>query len=309
LPVFFIERPPVRASGFHDAERRDELVRDAMQAALNGSAQIVAANAIAAALRQARVPSNLTFTSTPCLFIEKRLDGRSAYFLHNQKDEPVKVSFLSRATGHPARWDAATGERSGLVARPRDGQTEVTVDIAAGGAALVVFDDARLPVPARWQPADTIDLGTRQWTLDVAGHGQHGRVVRQQMTLDRLQDWRQIDGMADFSGQVTYRVDVTLSENWLTPGSKVYIDLGSVHDMAVVTARGKRQLTLIAPPFEADITAMLRPGTNRLQIGVYNSPTNAMIDPKKPGLKNLKPQPAGLIGPVRLVRKRQVPAT
>lgn len=309
LAVFFIERPPVHASGFHDAGRRDKLVRDAMQAALNGSAQIVAANAIAAALRQARVPANLTFTSTPCLFIEKRLDGRSAYFLHNQKDEPVKVSFLSRATGHPARWDAATGERSGLVASTRDGQTEVTVDIAAGGAALVVFDDARLPVPARWLPADTIDLGARQWTLDVAGHGQHGRVVRQQMTLDRLRDWRQIDGMADFSGQVTYRVDVTLSENWLTPGSKVYLDLGSVHDMAVVTVQGKHQLTLIAPPFEADITAMLRPGTNQLQIGVYNSPTNAMIDPKKPGLKNLKPQPAGLMGPVRLVRKRQVPVT
>jgi hypothetical protein len=32
-----------------------------------------------------------------------------------------------------------------------------------------------------------------------------------------------------------------------------------------------------------------------------------MIDAKKPGLKNLKPQPAGLLGPVKLVRKQRRP--
>jgi hypothetical protein len=125
------------------------------------------------------------------------------------------------------------------------------------------------------------------------------------MTLDRLRDWQAVPELADVSGHATYRINVTLPATWLEPGNKVVLDLGAVHDMAIVTVRGKQQLTLIAPPFDADITAMLRPGLNQLQIGIFNSPNNAMIDSKKPGLKNLKPQPAGLLGPVKLVRKQR----
>jgi hypothetical protein len=85
----------------------------------------------------------------------------------------------------------------------------------------------------------------------------------------------------------------------------VWLELGAVHDMATVSVAGGPQQTLIAAPFDADITSLLRPGLNKLEIRVFNSPNNAMIDPKKAGLKNLKQQPAGLLGPVHLVRKQR----
>jgi hypothetical protein len=49
-----------------------------------------------------------------------------------------------------------------------------------------------------------------------------------------------------------------------------------------------------------DLTPALKAGHNRLAIAVYNSPNNAMIDPKRTGFKSLAPVPAGLVGPVRL---------
>lgn len=308
LPIFFADRPPAHAAGYFDHAVQDRTVRAAVQQALNAGALIVRTDALASALREARVPANLTFTSAACLFVEKTLDGHTAYFLHNPKAQAVNVTFTTRASGHPELWNAYTGERTGLQTRSRRGQREIAVDLAAGAAALIVFGNRRLPPPADWVRTDAIDLTAGRWTLDVNGHGQHGRVVRRNMTLDRLRDWQEIDGLADVSGQATYRVDVTLPATWLEPGNKVVLELGAVYDMAIVTVPGKQQLTLIAPPFEADITAMLRPGPNQLQIGTFNSPNNAMIDPKKPGLRNLKPRPAGLTGPVKVVLKQSRPA-
>lgn len=308
LPIFFIDRPPSHAAGYFDHAVQDRIVRDAVQAALNAGARITRTDALADTLRQARVSANLTFTSAPCLFIEKSLDGRTAYFLHNPKAEAMAVSFTTRASGFPELWNAYTGERTGLHTRRRHGEREIQVELGAGAAALVVFGDQRLPSTATWIQVDAIDLTAGRWTLDIDGHGQHGRVVRYQTTLDRLRDWQAIPELADVAGQATYRIDVTLPATWLEPGNKVVLDLGAVHDMAIVTVPGKQQLTLIAPPFDADITSMLRPGLNQLQIGIFNSPNNAMIDSKKPGLKNLKPQPAGLLGPVKLVRKQGQPA-
>jgi hypothetical protein len=307
LPIFFIDRPPSHAAGYFDHAAQDRIVRDAVQAALNAGARITRTDALAGALRQARIRANLTFTSAPCLFIEKALDGRAAYFLHNPKAEAQTVSFTTRASGFPELWNAYTGERTGLHTKSRNGESEIQVDLAAGAAALVVFADHRLPAAASWIRTDATDLTAGRWTLDVDGHGQHGRVVRHQMTLDRLRDWQAVPELADVSGHATYRINVTLPATWLEPGNKVVLDLGAVHDMAIVTVLGKQQLTLIAPPFDADITTMLRPGLNQLQIGIFNSPNNAMIDSKKPGLKNLKPQPAGLLGPVKLIRKQRRP--
>jgi hypothetical protein len=307
LPVFFADRPPIQTTGFFDHAAQDGIVRDAVQSALNAGARIVRADALAGALRHAGVPANLTFTGAPCLFIQKTLEGRAAYFLHNPKTQAVTVGFTTHAAGHPERWNAYTGERTGLQTRSRGGQTEITVDLAAGAGAMIVFGDRRLPPPATWTQVDAIDLTAGRWTVDVDGHGRHGRVVRRTMALDRLCDWQEIEGLGDVSGQATYRIDVSVPAAWFEPGNKVVLDLGAVHDMAIVTVPGRQQATLIAPPFEADVTAMLRPGANELQIGTFNSPNNAMIDPKKPGLKSLKPQPAGLVGPVKLVLKQRRP--
>lgn len=303
LRIFFVDRPPSRDEGYLAPADNDRRVREAVQAALTHGARIVAAAVLPAALAQGGVGPNLTFIGAPCVFIEKTLDGRTAYLLHNQQTRTATVAFTTRAAGHPQLWNAFDGSRVGVPARRRGGQTEVSLEIPAGGAALVVFAARPLtPAPAL-TAVDAIELGRRGWTLAVTGHGAKGRTVRQDLTLERLRDWAEL-GLADVSGQGAYNVEVTVPAEWLAGGHRVWLELGVTHDMATVAVNGATVATLIAAPFEVAIGGALRTGSNRLTITVANSPNNAMIDPKAAGLKDLTPQPAGLLGPVRLVLKR-----
>lgn len=305
LRIFYVDRPPSRDEGNFDRERLDAVTQRAVQATLDAGARIVNAAALAAALRTAGIPANLTFISAPCLFVEKELGGRSAYFLHNPRQEAVNVAFTTRAAGNPELWNAFDGTRTGLKPVRTKGQTEIRLDIGAGAAALIVFTNERLPAASSWIAVDTADVSKRRWTLAVQGHKHAGKPFQQTLTLDRLQDWREIEGLDDLSGQAVYSADVTLDPSWMKPGAGHFLDLGSVHDMASISVNGKHLGTLIAPPFQLDIGKALRAGVNRLAITISNSPNNAMVDSKLPGLKDLKPKPAGLLGPVKIILKRK----
>lgn len=305
LPVFYADRPPSRDEGYFEHEARDRLVRQAIQDTLDHGARIAAADTMPAALRQAGIAPNLTFTSEPCMFVEKTLDDRTAYFFHNPKDEAVTVRFVSRAAGHPESWNAFDGSRTGLKTAQVAGRREVSVDIGPGGGAFVVFAARRMPPAPAWTTVDTIDLSQRSWQLGLIGHGSKGRKIERELSLSRLDDLGTLDGLADFSGQASYAAELTLPDNWLRDGYRIRLDLGAVHDMATVAVDGRLVDTLIARPFDADLTKHLPPGARRLTITVSNSPNNAMMDPKLPGLKNLKPKPAGLLGPVKLLLEQK----
>ncbi|MGV7207158.1 glycosyl hydrolase [Oxalobacteraceae bacterium A2-2] len=301
LPIFYADAPPSRAEGYADAIRQDVVVRDAVQRTLGHGAQICPATALPQALRQAGVPPNLTFVGDPCLFVEKTLAGRSAYFLHNPEGRTVTVEFATRAKGIPQRWDALTGEYSAVRHRQHQGAAQVTVDIAAGGAALIVFGERAAAAGADSAPIGTLDLSQGPWTMKVDGHGRNGQPMQREMALSELKDWSAVDGLAGFSGAATYAQEVSVPSDWLRPGHRVRLQLGQLHDMAVVTINGKQAPALIARPYDIDITTLLQAGSNRFSIRILNSPNNAMMDPKKAGLKDLKQQPAGLLGPVTLV--------
>jgi len=305
LKIFFVDRPPSRAEGYLDHQRNDSLVQQSMQACLNAGASIVPGASLPAALGHAAVRANLTFTSKPCLFIEKSLDGQRAYFLHNPKDQAVTVSFVTSVAGHPERWDASDGSRSGLPWRQVRGGCEVTLELSPGGAALIVMTAGQLPVLPDYADLSEIDLSRRNWTLNVRGHGRKGRQVAQDLSLDRLRDWSELDGLADVSGQGDYQVSVRMPDAWPQRGQQAWLELGTVHDMAEVSVNGAKSGTLIASPYRIDITGQLRAGSNQLTVSVMNSPNNAMIDPKLPGLKDLKQKPAGLLGPVKLIIRQR----
>ena len=59
---------------------------------------------------------------------------------------------------------------------------------------------------------------------------------------------------------------------------------------------GRALAPLIMRPFAADVTGMLKPGLNDVEITIMNAPQNAM-DPKPESSA-----PSGLLGPVRLLK-------
>ena len=90
------------------------------------------------------------------------------------------------------------------------------------------------------------------------------------------------------------------------------VDLGEVRELAEVLVNGKSAGILWKPPYQADITAVARRGTNTLEIRVTNLWVNRLIGDAQPDAKpitftTLKTyradaplRPSGLIGPVTL---------
>ena len=95
------------------------------------------------------------------------------------------------------------------------------------------------------------------------------------------------------------------------------LDLGTVYDLAEVSINGKPTGTLWKPPYLIDVTQLLKPGNNQVEIKVTNEWSNRIIgDRLAPAGKKILNVPvppagaptatptlpsAGLIGPVTLV--------
>jgi hypothetical protein len=83
--------------------------------------------------------------------------------------------------------------------------------------------------------------------------------------------------MKYFSGTATYTKTVTAASTWFKSGQHVWIDLGTVRDIAEVKVNGKAAGLVWAPPYRVDVTSALKPGVNKLEIAVTNEWTNRQI--------------------------------
>lgn len=99
------------------------------------------------------------------------------------------------------------------------------------------------------------------------------------VTLERLISWSKHpdDGIKYFSGTATYQTTFTVGPEASDKQHRAWLDLGQVHAIAQVRLNGKDLGTLWKPPFRADVTEVLVPGENRLEIRVTNLWPNRMI--------------------------------
>ena len=115
------------------------------------------------------------------------------------------------------------------------------------------------------------------------------------------------------SGTATYVLAFKCDADWLRNADEIILDLGNVYNIADVIINGKRvAYGLWAPPFRVNVKDMLRAGDNSLTVEVTNAWYNRLLaDGKlKPEERRTwstiypigKPRPAGLVGPVKLVR-------
>jgi hypothetical protein len=84
-----------------------------------------------------------------------------------------------------------------------------------------------------------------------------------------LGDWAEFLG-EDFSGEAEYTLDFESS------GTGSFLDLGKVNYIAEVTLNGIDLGVRIAPPYCFEVSGILRPGMNHLQIRVTNTLANAI---------------------------------
>jgi hypothetical protein len=99
------------------------------------------------------------------------------------------------------------------------------------------------------------------------------------VTLPHLISWSEHSnpGVKYFSGTATYHCKVEVLKTMLAPDRALCLDLGRVAVIAQVKLNGRDLGILWKPPFCADITEVLRAGTNDLEVSVVNLWVNRLI--------------------------------
>jgi hypothetical protein len=143
--------------------------------------------------------------------------------------------------------------------------------------------------------------------------------------FESLASWTQHAdaGVKYFSGTAAYEKEIEVAAELLRPHHALELDLGDVRELAEVILNGRNLGILWKPPRRVDMTGVVHPGKNRLEIRVTNLWPNRIIgdqflpEPQRLTRTNIRKftkesplLPSGLLGPVvlRSVARTNVPA-
>ncbi len=261
---------------------------------------------------------NLPEFDSALAWIHRRAGDTDLYFVSNQRERMEDYQVVFRVQGKEAElWHPDSGFIEPASYQTVHGRTSVPIHLDPYGSVFVVF--RRAAAAGRTLPRPVFsELATLQGAWEVSFPP--GRGAPPRITLDRLVSWtqRQEDGVKYFSGTATYTKQIEAPAAWFQPGTKLLLDLGRVKEMAEVFVNGQPAGGILwKPPFQAEVTAALKPGNNRLEVRVVNLWPNRIIGDEQPKATNRhawlapnhKPFTAqspllesGLLGPVRLLR-------
>ncbi len=223
----------------------------------------------------------------------------------------LKATPWSLSLASDGRLEARSSEPGVFTLTSSDGKT-VQTSVTAVPAALEVTGPWEVAFPPHWGAPEKITLpGLMSWTDSPES------------------------GVKYFSGTATYVKDIEIPESLFANNNRLWLNLGTVKNLAEVSVNGKPLGILWKPPFRADITSAAKPGKNRLEIQITNLWPNRLIGDEqlppdcewgtnkalkawpqwllegKPSptgrltfttwhhwTKNEKPLPSGLLGPV-----------
>jgi hypothetical protein len=184
----------------------------------------------------------------------------------------------------------------------------------AGEFALERADGSRRTARIDRIPAPIAIAGPWQVRFDPKWRGP------QQVNFKELVDWTQRpeDGIRFYSGTATYSTKFVLPSA-AKPGQRLWLDLGTVRELATVRVNGKALGTLWKTPWRVDVTTAVQAGDNQLEVDVVNPWHNRIVGDLRlpeserctylalPVLQADAPLvPAGLLGPVRIESTVQV---
>lgn len=246
------------------------------------------------------------------MFVHRRLAGSDFYYVDNRKNRAEHVEARFRITGMaPELWRADTGAIETLSYRIEKGVTAVPLDFGPEESFFVVFRKAATsPSLTVSRPAvKPIARLSGPWTVSF----QQGRGAPPATLLRSLHSLSEDSNPAIkyFSGIATYKKSFTLPRG-VYPGAQLWLDLGTIGDIAEVRVNGRLVGTSWHAPYRLDISKAVRPGANRLDIRVADLWVNRLIGDAQPGAKKITwtalptytpdapLRPSGLIGPVTL---------
>ena len=255
-----------------------------------------------------------TSADTRLLFVHRRLADGDVYFVDNRSDNPASVDATFRVAGKsPQLWYAETGKGVAATYTSADGHTTLPLQLEPWGTVFVVFRE-KAKSPSQTVPAlHETELSTLDGSWNVSFQPDRGAPAT--ASFDKLISWSESPdaGIKYFAGTGAYARTINASPDWFKKGTQVWLDLGDVKNLAVITLNGKSLGEVWHAPYRVNLTGALKPGKNELLIKVTNAWVNRLIGDEQPDAKvkytfaDVKPYkasspllPSGLIGPVKL---------
>ena len=223
-------------------------------------------------------------------YIHRQTETAEIYFVTNGSLTQEKVTCTFRVDKDlvPELWDAETGmiQRNVAYSKVENG---ISIDLVLDPIAsrFVVFkdqssgkNDAGLRTDLQFgfskngERSNKIDL-TKNW--NVSFDTEMGGPESYQM--EQLTSWSDInlDGVKYYSGTATYTREFSIEEALLSKDTEVYVAFEGIQEMARFFINGNDVGILWTPPYQANITQHLKPGTNQITVEVINTWNNRIV--------------------------------
>lgn len=226
-------------------------------------------------------------------FFHRRSEEADIYFVSNPEDHAVEIAAEFRVLNkRPELWDPVTGEIRDLPEFQNEPQyTRVPLRLEPRQSYFVVF---RKPA-GESAPATASNIARVRQRLQLAGPWEVSFDPKwgglERITFDALTDWTQRaePGIRHYSGTATYHKQFDFSGE-AGPGVELYLDLGTVRNLARVRLNEKDLGIVWCAPWRARISDAVKPGSNKLEISVVNTWVNRLIgDEQEPDDVELVP--------------------
>ncbi|EWH10505.1 glycoside hydrolase [Catenovulum agarivorans DS-2] len=194
-----------------------------------------------------------------------------------------------------------------------DHKTSVTAQIFKSGSYQINLAEGQQQTPVSTTinakvPAP-ININT-PWQLSFPNQFAYKQQLPQTQTVKTLKSWPEFNDnkVKYFSGTGVYTTTFTIDS--FSKEQKHLLDLGNVQVIAEVIVNGVELATLWKPPYRVDVSEVLKPGKNQLEVRVTNLWINRMIgDAAYPDLFERTPMGGSKGFPDWLLNGEPVPET
>lgn len=284
-----------------------------------GSGEIIAGETLKDVLNILNIKPDFTYTkpleNSRLLFVHRQLGDIDFYWVNNRNNRKEELEATFRITGKTAEiWHPENGKTEQASYTFENGITRVPLHLESNDAFFVVFrnktkENSRTIIT---QKEKQVAIMEGPWNISF----QEKRGAPANTTFEKLVPWNENSdqGIKYFSGTGTYTKSINAKAEWFIEGSRLWLDLGSVKELAEVIINGKSIGIVWKTPFRVDVTGALKEGENMVTIKVTNLWVNRLIGDQQPKTAEkityttmpfYRPdsplKPSGLLGPVEII--------
>ena len=267
-------------------------------------------------------------------YIHRFTEDKDIYFIAANGDSTPAANFSFRVSGKvPEFWYPDSGHiEKCVIYKEVNGRTEIPILFDTYGSVFVVFRDNQaepasellldgqavlsvnetLPAPdySVFEKSGKLSLSSRSgkkieeaftamttlelndnWTVSFPDDSD----VEEPVIFQELTPWNEHpdDRIKYFSGTAVYSREFICEPK----DQRVWLQLGQVEVISELFINGKKAQTLWKPPYRADVTDLIVPGKNKVEVHVANLWPNRMIGDERFPL-DFEPRKRGLVWPV-----------